>query len=312
MTIDYFYVSNQFTFMLGLRNNSLWNLPLVTSPTAFIAQFPTSGFPSSYPNWAISFEAGNSLRNPAKNAPPIMTYDIFGNVVVLGISLPDPVTGVTTPFLTIVNAATGQIGTPIAFTGGATPRQCGAITSSIAGEVFWACQYKQNLLTYNIMSEYNRCDVCPAGTYSNGTSCRPCPSGTFGVNSGATDVSQCSPCPTGTWSQATGLNSSALCIPCMSGYYNNQTGSTSASTCIACPAGTQSLIPGASSLANCQYCTLGYYSNQGSSRCTQCPYRTISTANFTGCTSCPEVSMHIIMIHTLKEYLCLQRSLLTL
>lgn len=62
------------------------------------------------------------------------------------------------------------------------------------------------------------CEICPAGTYSEGTgnsSCITCPSGTFNSQSGSTSNRQCYPCEENYY---TPNNGSTFCFDCPTGY----------------------------------------------------------------------------------------------
>ena len=62
------------------------------------------------------------------------------------------------------------------------------------------------------------CQICPAGTYSEGTgnsSCVTCPSGTFNSQSGSTSNRQCYPCEENYY---TPNNGSTFCFDCPTGY----------------------------------------------------------------------------------------------
>jgi hypothetical protein len=287
MKLDYFFVSTQFAFMLAVRNNSLWSLPAVAADTSFVAQFPVSGFPKSFPTYAISFLEGNDLQHSVRKESPVMTRDAYQNVVVVGIR--------DMAFLFVIDSKTGNIGNTLTYNTTDAPSQCQAVTSNNIGQVFWVCAYKPTISPrYARMIKYDRCEPCPAGTYSsNGLSCTKCPPGTWSNTTGSS-ISICRNCPQGTWSSAEGVNSSSLCIPCGPGRYNNISGAVSKDACKPCPAGTYYENTGNPQELFCHPCLNGKTSAEGAEICKDCPYRTISNPSHTQCITCPEVSTSII------------------
>lgn len=89
-------------------------------------------------------------------------------------------------------------------------------------------EYCQSSCSEGTYEANSRCEICPAGYYSEGignSSCIPCPVGTFNNKKGGSSNRQCYPCPEGSFADIEG---SAYCLNCPAGLY--------------CPPGSNSAI----------------------------------------------------------------------
>lgn len=152
------------------------------------------------------------------------------------------------------------------------------------------------------------CDVCPAGSYTDGpgqaaclpcaaghsntrgsTACHPCPVGTIAPGVGA----PCTLCPPGSFSNASLLT---RCYECPAGF-SNTGGATPCepcgvgmnapevgSACTMCPPGTFS---NTTTSTDCKTCKAGSYSPGGAIPCQPCPTGSFSNDNAAVCTTCP-------------------------
>ena len=90
-----------------------------------------------------------------------------------------------------------------------------------------------------VLNNFNNCEACPAGSFSNGTSqatCSLCDKGSFNSELNATT---CESCPTGTYANITGM-----------------------STCYTCPADRPFTMPGASQMSDCFGMSISIYCMQ--------------------------------------------------
>lgn len=94
--------------------------------------------------------------------------------------------------------------------------------------------------------------ICPAGTFIQG--------------------SRCIACPPGTYQNAT---SSTSCIPCPPGHFNPFRGAQYVDLCEPCPASTFRALAGGDSISSCTKCSLNTNAPPGSSRCISCSPGTI-------------------------------------
>lgn len=124
---------------------------------------------------------------------------------------------------------------------------------------------------------------CQSGTFfveGVSTECQLCPLGTYSDGSG----SDCTPCPPGSYSAVLMVSS---CVKCDIGTYSSGIGLTSPTACTTCPAGTTSLTGSASATACAAPCGFGFY---GAGTCSPCPAGTYlsSTGSFTpdACNPC--------------------------
>ena len=98
------------------------------------------------------------------------------------------------------------------------------------------------------MSASTKCDVCPAGTYSNAaisaTQCLICAPGTYSSAAASTSCSQCSPGQSAEMRQ----NGSTSCRACPPSRY---TDGNNTIACLQCPVGTFTLTAGSTSCSLC-------------------------------------------------------------
>ena len=119
----------------------------------------------------------------------------------------------------------------------------------------FACERGSVLISSTVPHMIKQCTQCTPGTYAIGNKCEACPAGTFSPTSSRT---QCDDCLAGSYA-STGATA---CTQCEPGFF---TSNSRASTCIACDAGKYSSSKGASI---CNTCNGGTYSV--SHACVQC------------------------------------------
>jgi hypothetical protein len=121
------------------------------------------------------------------------------------------------------------------------------------------------------------CNVCPMGSYCNGTVNLTCTTGTF---SSASSMSVCTNCTAGTFTSKTG---STVCTNCATGTI---TATTGRSVCTNCSVGTFAGAPGLSICTSCGAGTFG--STVALSACASCIAGTFTASTgLSTCFSCP-------------------------
>jgi len=126
---------------------------------------------------------------------------------------------------------------------------------------------------------YNKCDLCLPGTFSNTIGSKNCKLCEYGYSSSNYESDKCNLCEKGKYANLLG---SSNCIFCNPGNYTEFSGSKN---CKICPSGKFNINTGSTTITDCTDCQIGKYSKSGSDICNICELGKV-TINMRKCVDC--------------------------